>query len=386
MQRHFPVEGVSFVAGERAWQGFAEQSLHAFAPCTLAFIDALSRELMQQATAYPNLAALGFFLRHASVKQQQLRLQLETAQPIGLIFHLTPSNVPTLAVFSWITSLLSGCPSIIRLNSSLSDEQLSLMRLVEQLLQQHPDISQQVRFIQYPHDDGLNRAFSALADARILWGGDDTIRQFAAYPTPTHCLDIKFANRYSLAVIESAELMQLSAQQQEQQFAALAGSIATFEQKACSSPSLLIWLGESDQVAHCRSKLAAALAAAGERFPSAVEQLITAQQIGMKLVDISVFREHDWNFIRVAKPSDVMAVEAGNGNLFELQYQCLDELIPESAYQPQTCVVIGSAEFKQAVSQQIHADRYPNPAQALQHEWNWDGYDLLALQSGCTIG
>ena len=111
MQRHIPVttskstevkndiawpeQGIEFVLPATGWQGFTSQPLAVADERVLTFCAALSRRLLALGREWPDLAALGFWLRPIALKTHLQAYRLRS--PLGLTLHLVPSNVPTLA-------------------------------------------------------------------------------------------------------------------------------------------------------------------------------------------------------------------------------------------------------------------------------------------------
>ncbi len=106
--------------------------LACFAPVIREFLADLSQRLQQQYRMVPELAAFGFWLRPRQVEQQVLRLSGRA--PLGMVFHLVPSNVPTIAFYSWIMALLMGNSSIIRLSSRKHPTQEIMLELLSAML------------------------------------------------------------------------------------------------------------------------------------------------------------------------------------------------------------------------------------------------------------
>jgi len=70
MQRHIPVtewpeQGIEYVVPHGGWQGFTSQPLAVADPRVVAFCHALSQRLLALGKAWPDLMALGFWLRPA---------------------------------------------------------------------------------------------------------------------------------------------------------------------------------------------------------------------------------------------------------------------------------------------------------------------------------
>ena len=49
-----------------------------------------------------------------------------------------------------------------------------------------------------------------MSDARLIWGGDQTIKAFKKYDTKPRVVDLYFANRYSLCMINSKKFNELN--------------------------------------------------------------------------------------------------------------------------------------------------------------------------------
>ena len=95
-------------------QPFAEQDF--------AYCQALSEAILKdpQSRGFPDLIALGFWLRQANLKPllaPYQHLEQFIRQPLGLVFHSAPANVDSLFVYSGILSLLCGNKNLIRLSS-----------------------------------------------------------------------------------------------------------------------------------------------------------------------------------------------------------------------------------------------------------------------------
>ena len=75
----------------------------------------------------------------------------------------------------------------------------------------------------------------------MIWGGDRTIASIKALPTKPRCVDIAFADRYSVAMIDCAALLAAD----EVRLARLAQDFYNdtylMDQNACSSPQVILW-------------------------------------------------------------------------------------------------------------------------------------------------
>ena len=99
--------------------------------------------------------------------------------------------------------------------------------------------------IQYENSDIISSELSKNVEARIIWGGDKTIDKFKTFKTKPRCLDLTFAGRYSISLLDSNKLDKLN----NSQFLKLAqkffNDTYTMDQFGCSSANVVFWLGKN---------------------------------------------------------------------------------------------------------------------------------------------
>ena len=91
-----------------------------FSPIILKFIENLSEEIKVNKNSfnYPDLISFSFFCRKANL--EILKKNFVTSNNRigkGLVFHITPTNIPINFAYSLIFSLLAGNNNIIRVPS-----------------------------------------------------------------------------------------------------------------------------------------------------------------------------------------------------------------------------------------------------------------------------
>src|SRR5688572_1778455 len=218
-----------------------------FDPRVVAFCGALSSALLASRTE-PAVVALGYWLRSASVERMRRGLldgigDREEVVPRGLAFHVTPANVDTVFVHSWVLSLLAGNANVVRVSSRASDIQRRLVRAIAELLDEpeHEVVRGANRIVVTDRDDHIAAALSATADVRMIWGGDATVARFREHPIRPHARDVVFPDRHSLSILEAERVAALD----EPGLARLADGFFNdayaFDQGACSSPRLIVW-------------------------------------------------------------------------------------------------------------------------------------------------
>jgi hypothetical protein len=78
---------------------------------------------------------------------------------------------------------------------------------INKALENHENIKPYIALIKYGHSAETNRYLSSIADVRVIWGGDETIREIREFSLKPRATEITFADRYSLAVIDSDTYM-----------------------------------------------------------------------------------------------------------------------------------------------------------------------------------
>ncbi|MBQ8172199.1 MAG: long-chain-fatty-acyl-CoA reductase [Oscillospiraceae bacterium] len=231
----------------------AQCALPPFSKVVCEFFSALSAEIMKhpEAKQYPDVVTFGFFCRRGNIQ----RLKDEYSDKIsnrlgrGVSFHIAPSNVPINFAYSLAAALLAGNSCIVRA-SSKGFRQIGLVCECIQntiSLVEFREIASRISVICYERSREINDRLSALADVRIIWGGDATVTELRSSPLSPRAVDIAFADRYSLAVmdaravIDTADLKRLA-----QDFY---NDTYLYDQNACSSPRLVYWLGDNEDTA-----------------------------------------------------------------------------------------------------------------------------------------
>ena len=380
----WPEQGIEFVLPATGWQGFTSQPLAVADERVLTFCAALSQRLLTLGREWPDLAALGFWLRPIALKTHLQAYR--SRSPLGLTLHLVPSNVPTLGIFSWLLALLAGNSAILRLSRRQDPVQQQLLAECAALLAdpQWQVIAERVRFIRYGHDEAITAALSARCDLRVIWGGDATVSAIRAIALPPKARELVFPDRRSLAVLDAAGWRTLDAVSRQRQHAALAQDISQFNQQACASPTTLVWLGEWQ--ASERTDLLTALAAPFAANPAnGMARLVNSQ---LALATGEAQTQTTFGTLSVLQAAALQPqVTVGGGVLLERHYPDMDAWLADGD-QVQTCVCIGIApetvvsHLRQYPGTRI--DRLVAPGQALAFDWFWDGQDLLASMSRQT--
>lgn len=386
--------------------GFSPEVLikqHVFRPFddrVLTFLGELSTRLVKDPSLlmFPNLVALGFWLRPASIKKMAQQFyqapQGYKQFPAGTVFHLTPSNVDNLFVYSWVISLLCGNVNIVRLSSRTSNERELLLDVIAQLLAQpkYGEIALRTSFIAYDHDDQLTEKLFANIARRVLWGGDETIGHIRSLQVPPRCQDVIFPDRKSIALFSSAAI--LKANDLDDLMEKFYRDSYGFNQKACSSPRYVIWKRDAD------------ISAAKKRFWETFAQYVSTKepdlslaelmdkQVAMQAMALSgkvIVQDLPGRSLQVIELQGNtlgQEVEHPGGGLFvDINVDGLDQIDwNERDYQTITYwgVLQGELDMVLSNSGSPMADRVVPVGKALDFEPVWDGMNLFERLS-CLV-
>jgi hypothetical protein len=211
------------------------------------------------------------------------------AVPRGLVCHWVAGNVPTLAMFSWALSILTKNSSIIRVPKGARTVVETLFRAVEGARTQYEGISydggtllSRTCVLSFPSEDTrTNEAMSLVADARVIWGGNETIRSIAGYPRLDHCEDMIFGPKFSVGVMDRCTARNKLAS--DSALRGFARDIVLFDQAACSSLQVLFVEADIPELERLADALERELETLSRRFPKHhIDQLLATQILGAR--------------------------------------------------------------------------------------------------------
>ncbi|MDF5751410.1 acyl-CoA reductase [Spongiactinospora sp. TRM90649] len=222
-----------------------------------AFLESVSRRLVAPAMArrHPELTALGYFLRRSEVTRVLARLRPDDADPVlrvprGLVFHIPPANVDTLFVYSWALSALAGNHNVVRLSPRAGGPARAVVEvLLDALADAHPAVAHSQRVVGYERSTEATGCLSAACDLRVIWGGDEAVREIRRQPLPPHARDVTFPDRSSFAVIRTSAWLSAPPEERERVVTGFANDAYWFGQAACASPRTVFWVGSGDRAA-----------------------------------------------------------------------------------------------------------------------------------------
>lgn len=234
---------------KRVQEVVSAPALQPFSPAAMTFLQDLSEELRARGREYPDVMALAFWCRRASlVKARERYAGMDQRRGRGLAFHIAPGNVPLLFAYSLAAGLLAGCKNIVRLSGREYPQASLVTELVSSLIQErHPELKDYIYLLRYGHDDEMTGRLSAMADVRLIWGGDETIRRIRAIPAKPKAREICFGDRCGICVISAADY--LREENKDLLIRRFFNDTYVFDQNACTSPCAVIWTGDEADLA-----------------------------------------------------------------------------------------------------------------------------------------
>jgi hypothetical protein len=358
----------------------------------------LSRALFadSEARRYPELQALGFWLRKAELMALQTDFAALVRPDVvrsarGTVFHIPPGNVDTIFIYSWTLALLTGNCNVVRISTRNSPQTLTICRLLRSVLAGR-DSGQ--FFVQYGHDAEVTAALSGCCDVRVIWGGDETVKSIRKFALPVHAKELAFPDRYSLSAIAAAKWLEAAPEDQDKLLHQFYNDTFWFDQMACSSPRILVWCGEPGE---CRAAAAGWTAGLqrevekrGYRIDPAVRMqklLFSARAILDQPVTAYLTPGPQFTVLELASMEKLRRDHCGGGLLFQFQTAALEDLAPHITRQDQTLTWFGfEREEIDRLLRRLRGrglDRVAPIGQALNFSRFWDGYDLLQEMTRC---
>ena len=366
-------------------------ALPMFSDCTVEFLAALSKELLKDKRTRQNVdvVSYAYWIRKASIENTKSKHE-DYMNRIGrgVAFHVAPSNVPVNFAVSMTSSILAGNATIIRV-SNKRFEQVSIICDAMNRLLRDSFIEMRPYFclIRYEHNDLITQELSSICDVRVIWGGNKTIETIRKSFIQPRAIEMAFADRHSLAVINSEEYLKSNYKEIANRF--YTDTYYT-DQNACSSPRIVIWTG--DKVEEAKEIFWEYLEELVKRDYEikpiqAVDKYTSFCMLAM-LKDTVHLRSHDNYLVRVEVDElfpGLMDYKNGGGYFFEYTVTDLQEIIPLLTKQCQTISFLGESKsrlrdliFQNGVR---GVDRIVPLGQTMGLEFIWDGYKMIENMS-----
>lgn len=383
-----PLRNVAFLVGSQEnIENVGNLSVkQPFNETILDFLNALSKELIT-ARLFPDVVTLGFWLRKASLLALKERFYNDDNKVgRGTAFHITPSNVPVNYAYSLFTGLICGNANIVRIPSRDFPQVTIINDAIKKVSErpEYSDIAPYITLVRYDRRKEINDYFSSICDIRVIWGGDNTIAELRKSQLPPRATEITFADRYSLAVIDSDAYLPIKNKDR----VALDFYNDTYlsDQNACTSPRVVVWTGNQIEKAkqsfwnELRSVIAAKYQFQAIQGVDKLSQLYlaSAQYPG-------VSKEEEQNNllfrVNVKKLTPELMNYRGNSGYF-YEYHCGDITELRDFCNDTHCQTIGYVGNRDSLLPLLKSgirgvDRVVPIGHTMDFDFIWDGYNLI---------
>ncbi len=361
-----------------------------FAEGVMEFLADVSKILMADSRCrqYPDVVTFAFWIRRAStdkMKDRFCKYDGKIRFGRGLAFHIAPSNVPVNFAYSMAAGLLTGNSNIVRVPGREFLQIKIITDAVNQALQVHESMEPYAVLVRYGHDKSVNDLLSGIADTRIIWGGDAAIAELRKSPLPPRSTEITFADRYSLAVIDSDVYMESC--DKERVAEDFYNDTYLTDQNACTSPRMVIWTGSQRERAKeefwnrlyriVKEKYAFQDIQGIHKLSSAL--LASVKAGGVKIED----RTDNLIFRVSAARADRQLMDLKDNSGYFFEYDCNDIMELKDLCDDKRCQTIGMIGNKSNLLPLIKSgvkgiDRIIGIGHMMDFDLIWDGFDLMS--------
>ena len=366
-----------------------------FSDEVIDFINNFSKSILldQGSRKFPELIVLADFFSKRNIKRISNKVSNNDDSyallPLGKTFHIAPSNVDTIFLYSSLIALMCGNICLIRLSSQRTEQIDFAIDKLNSVLSQHSNFLKRLLVFNYGHNDEITRRISSHIDLRVIWGGDNSVREIRSIPLNPMARELTFPNRFSFTVMKSKEVISNHCDLNSIVDSFLKDTIY-FNQQACSSPRSLIWLGSQNDNQKAQDIFWNLYL---ERLPSK-EYQNTAGMMMDRFVASNFLSAMDLSK-RVNKAGDypirlkvhdlnsqiLREIHPGNGLFYDVEVQNIGQIAKQVKNTDQTLTYFGldNSEISDLLSliSNRGIDRIIPIGEALDFSVIWDGYDLI---------
>jgi hypothetical protein len=366
-----------------------------FSKIVCEFLDEISKLIMKDTKSrlYPDLISFAFWCRYTNlVKIKNSAIDDNVRIGKGVVFHITPSNLPINSLYSLVFGLLSGNSNIVKLPSK-KFQQIDLFiyhfnKLTKK--RKYFRFKYSILLIQYNSDDFITKYFSDISDIRMIWGGDNTIQKIKKINSKPRCLDLSFADRYSIGIINSEEICKSSRKKISNLASNFYNDTYIYDQNACSSPHLIIWYGKKSNIARkifwgelnniVKKKYLISDSVAIEKYNEMISYLIK-----LKIAKLEEYENNIYCIKLKKMPKKLHFLRGRYGIFFETYVNKIDDFANKIDDKFQTLTHYGMKDKLLrdfVIKNHLKGiDRIVPIGKALDMSHIWDGVDLIKIMS-----
>lgn len=366
---------------------------------TIHFLDSFSKLILTDSNINrrPEITALGFWLRKAQMKKilgdqnclfnnSQYRIA-----PIGKVLHICPANVDTMFIYSMVVALLMGNKNILRVSRRMdAPHVLNLFDKLNYLMEveEYELFKNYINIISYDHDDEISNYLSSNVNARLIWGGDSTIRIFQTFTKAPRTKDIVFADRISMLVLNSSSVLSCDGKAWSDFLRNFYNDAYTFDQMGCSSPQTIYFLGSTENCISARKKLIESLEVVLiELYENDLNSIASLKLNRMvdDAIDRKIMAQSGNNLVKLLELTSIsdsrLLHSCGGGYFYYKDCISISDLEMLTVPKVQTISHFGLSqderEFLFDIAYGEGIDRIVSLGHALDFHYIWDGYNLF---------
>ena len=363
----------------------------------LKFLNDVSGKLMgnRVSKTYPDVITFAFWIRKASVLRMKERLgKKDDAFHLGrgVAFHIAPSNVPVNFAYSLVAGLLTGNANVVRVPGRDFPQVGIIAEAIKSVLEQHEEMRAYIQLVRYGRDKDINDLFSSIADVRIVWGGDRTVAELRESPLPPRSGEITFADRYSLAVIDSDSYLNI--EDKERVADDFYNDTFFTDQNACTSPRIVVWTGNrTEEAKKVFWETEHRLVEKKYAFQpiQGINKLTSSYLIAAAEPEVKIEEGPDNRIVRVRvlEATERLLDYRDNSGYF-YEYDCRDILEIKGICNDKRCQTIAYIGDKKTVLPLIETgvkgiDRVVPIGKTMDFDLIWDGYNLPAFLTRTVV-
>ncbi len=376
-------------------QVLSEDVLKPFDDISLKFISALSKRILENANLrqFPELISMAFWMRKSHIEKMKSEFESKKGEKIwigrGIVYHIAPSNVDTIFIYSWFLSLLVGNINIIRISQNKNEQLDILIDIISEVCNNKSFAKIKKRFLilTYEHNDDITKYFSKNCDIRVIWGGDQTINKIRSIDIKPTATELSFADKFSIAVLNAKEVLN-NKKDRKKLFENFYNDAFWFDQLACSSPKLICWLGDKNTIKKSKKIFWEGIKSIyQEKFDDfnatrSVDKMVAAFSLAIEKNNIEINREPKIQRIKLESYRSIdRDLHCGAGLFYELSISSMNDLNKFIIRKDQTIGVYGLKEkiIKEFIEQNLPKgiDRIVQVGKMMDFSNIWDGHDLL---------
>ncbi len=358
----------------------------------LDFLGDLSKDLnlTKDIKNYPDIKTFAFFCRNKNLiklKKNFLVSSRDIRLGLGLIFHITPSNIPTNFAYSLIFGLLTGNSNIVK-GPSRDFKQIDIIsKSINKILsKKYKKVKEMIKIVKYKNNESFTKKISSICDARLIWGGDQSIENIRKYNLNASAIDLTFADRYSLCIIDTKKFLKSKYDNLTRIVERFYNDTYVADQNACSSPHMVLWLGNKSHKA--KSKFWEELSKLVEKkynltHDAAIEKYTELCKKIINDKNVKSFRTYTNNVYTVVLKNLNGSLDTYRGKwgfFYEYDIKKLEQIKKyiNKKFQTLTYFGVEKVDLKDFIikNKLQGIDRIVPVGQALDIGFYWDGYDI----------